>query len=60
MEVRGVEQDLMPYVGQLALPNVPIEGWIIDPYADSLLDGPGKDMLLPTNNGEIFQFDMMT
>ena len=30
MEVRDIEQDLLPYVRQLKLANVPIEGWIID------------------------------
>ena len=25
VEVRGVEQDLIPYVGQLAFPNIPME-----------------------------------
>ena len=30
MEVRGVEQNLFPYVGQLVLANVPLEAWIID------------------------------
>ena len=42
VEVRGVECDRMPYVGQLVLPSVPVEGWIIDPYVHSLLDGPYK------------------
>ena len=32
MEVRGFEQDLIPYVGQLVLANVSIEGWVIDSY----------------------------
>ena len=42
VDVRGVEQDLIPYVGQWVLANVPVEGWIIDPYEHSLLDGPGQ------------------
>ena len=28
MEGRGVEQDIVPYVGQLELANVPVEAWI--------------------------------
>ena len=44
VEVRGVEQDLIPYVGQLVLANVPIERWIIDPYEHGLLDDPGNGM----------------
>ena len=38
MEFRGIEQDIIPYVGQLELANVPIEGWIIDSDAHGLLD----------------------
>ena len=49
---RCVEQDLIPYVVELVLPNVPIEEWIID--------NPGKGMQLPTHNGEAVQFSMMT
>ena len=44
VEVRGVQQDLIPYVGHMVLPNVPVEGWIIDPYVHSLLECPGKGM----------------
>ena len=47
-------------MGQLALPNVPAEGWAIDPYIHSVLDRPGKGMGLPTHNREIVQFGMMT
>ena len=37
LEVRGVEQDLIPYIEQLKLPGVPVEGWIIGPiYVASL------------------------
>ena len=32
MEVRDIEQDFIPSVGQLELTNVPAEGWIIDPH----------------------------
>ena len=39
-ELCGVKQDLIPYVGQLVLPNVPVEGWVIDPDKHGLLDGP--------------------
>ena len=39
LEVRGVEQDLVSYMGQLELSNVLVEGWIIDTDRHSLLDG---------------------
>ena len=44
VEVRGVEKDVIPYVGQLVFSSVPVGGWIIDPYVHSLLNGPGKSM----------------
>ena len=57
MEVRGVEQDIIPYVRQLVLHSVAVEGWIID---SNVLDGPGKGMWPPTHNWGIVQFGMMT
>ena len=59
LEVRVVEQHLIPYVEQLVLSNVPGKRWVFDPYAHSLPDGPGETMYPPTHNGEIFQLDMM-
>ena len=44
VKVRGVEQDLIPYVGQLVLANVPADRWIIYPYEHSLHDGPCNGM----------------
>ena len=38
LKVRNVELDLIPYVGQLELPNVPVEEWITDPDIHSILD----------------------
>ena len=60
VEVRGVKLDLIPHVGELLLPNVPVKEWNIDPYVHSLLDGPNTGMWLPTHNGEIIQLGMMT
>ena len=60
VEVRGVEQDLMSSVGQLVFPSAAVEGWITNPYVHSLLDSAGKVMGLPTHNGEILQFGVMT
>ena len=34
-----VEQDIIPYVGQLELSNVSVKGWITDLYVHGLLDG---------------------
>ena len=44
VEVMVVDQDLIPYMGQLVLSNVPVKRWIIDPYMHRLLDGSGKGM----------------
>ena len=46
--------------GSWYLPNIPVEGWIINPQEHSLLDGPSNGMCLPTHNGGIIQFGMMS
>ena len=53
MEGRGIEQDLIPYVGQLELGNVPVEGWSIDPDVHDLLYGL-CDVCLPSHYGDVF------
>ena len=60
LEGRGVKQDLIPYVGQLKLANVPVKGWIIDPVLHGLLYSPGDVVHLPANLGEIAHSDVMT
>ena len=55
-----VSQDLIPYVGQLVLPIIPAEGWVINPYEYGLLDDPGDGVWLPLNCGEIVQFGGMS
>ena len=37
MEGMGFEEDLIPYVGQLELANVPVKRWFIDPDVNDLL-----------------------
>ena len=37
MKVKGVEQDFIPYVGQLVLDNIPVEGLTIVPYQHGLI-----------------------
>ena len=60
LEVRGAEQDLIPYVGQLKLPNVPFEGGNVIPDIDSLLDGPYNVVQLHAHHGEVFHPSLMT
>ena len=40
VDIRGVEQDLILYVWQLVLPNVPVDEWIFDLYIHGIIDGP--------------------
>ena len=56
----GGEQGLIPYVGYLLFPYVPLKCWIIDPYIHSLLDGPSKDVWIATFNGDIMYCGIMT
>ena len=37
-----------------------VEGWIIDPYIQSLFYGPAEVLILPPNNIEIFYGDLVT
>ena len=59
-EVRCIDQDLIPYVGQLEFTNVPIKGWIIDPDTHGLLDGPCGVVHLPTQYGKAVHTGVMT
>ena len=60
VEGRGIKQVLIPYVRQMELANVPIEGWIIDPVIHGLLDGLCNVMHLPTHYGKGIHPGMMT
>ena len=60
LEVRSVEQGLIPYVGQLEHPSVPVERWVIDPNIPGLLDGPCDVLRLPTHSEDIVHTGMMT
>ena len=50
MEVKCIEHNLIPFVGQLELVNVSIEEWIIDPDVHGLYDGSCNVMHLPAHN----------
>ena len=52
-EVWGIEQDLIPYMGQLVLSKVSNEEWCINLYAYNLLDGLCDVVQFSTHNGEI-------
>ena len=60
MEGRGVEQDLLSYVGILELAIVPVEGWIIYPDVHGLFYCPSDVMNLPIDYGEVVYTDVMT
>ena len=55
-----IEQDLLPYMGQLKLAYVPIEGWIIDPDVQGLLDGSCDVVFHPTYYGKVVHTEVMT
>ena len=52
VEWLGVLQNLIPNVGQLVFPQVPVKGWVIYMDKHGLLDGPGDTMCLPVHNSE--------
>ena len=60
MEGRGVLQDLIPDVGQLVLPEIPVEGSVIDSYEHGLLDGPDNPRCFPVSSGETVHTDAST
>ena len=60
LESRGIEQDLIPYMGKIELANVPIEQWIIDPDEHGLLDGPCDVVQLSSHYGEAVHTGVMT
>ena len=60
MKVRGIEQDLISYVGQLDLASVPIEEWIIDPDVYGLPDGFMTLYASPAYSGKVFHPGVMT
>ena len=49
MEGRGVLLDFIPDVGQLILPQIPVEGRFTDSYENGLLDGAGNPMYFPVH-----------
>ena len=53
MEQRGVEQDLIPYMGPIELAKAPIEEWIIDTDVHGLLEGLCDVLHLPTYYEEV-------
>ena len=57
MEGRDVLQNLIPDVGQLVFPQVPVEGWVIDMDEHGLLYSPGDGMGFPPYNEEAIHID---
>ena len=58
--VRAVEYDLIPLVGQLELPNVPVVRWIIVPDIHGFFDGSCKVVYIPIHNGQVVHPGVMT
>ena len=59
LEVWSVKQGLIPHVGQLLLPVVSVDRWIIDTDVHVILAGPWDVVRLPTHNREIIHPVMM-
>ena len=60
VEGRAVEQDIIPYVGQLELATIPFEAMIINPDVHGLLCSCCDVAHLPTHYGEVVDTDVMT
>ena len=60
MESRGVLQDIILDVWELELPQVPVEGWIIDPYEHGFLDSPDSAVCFPTHYGETVHIETVS
>ena len=59
-EFWGVKQNLIPYVWQMELAYISVKGWIIDPYVQCFFYSSAEVLVLPTNNIEVFNGDLMT
>ena len=55
-----LKQNLIPYVWQMEFAYISVKGWIIDPYIQCFFYGSAEVLVLPTNNVEIFNGDLMT
>ena len=52
-EFWGVNQNLIPNMWQMVFAHISVEGWIIDPYVQSLFYCSSLVQVLPPNNFEI-------
>ena len=49
---RGVKKNTVPYMTEIILTNILVLSWIVYPYVDGFLDGPGQPLVLPAYNVE--------
>ena len=59
-EFWDVIQNLIPYMRQMVLAYISIEGWIIHPDVNSFFYGSDEVLVLPPYNAEIFNSGVMT
>ena len=57
VEGRGVLKDLFQDVGQLVLPQVPVDGLGIDSNEHCFLDGPSNTVCFPAHDGKAVYID---
>ena len=53
-------QNLIPNMWQMVFTHISVEGWIIDPYVQSLFYCPNLVQVLPPNNFEIIDGNTVT
>ena len=56
----GVKQNLIPNMWQMVFTNISIEGWIIDPYVQSLFYCSHMVQVLPPNNVKVVVSNIVT
>ena len=56
----GVNQKLIPNMWQMVFAHISVEGWIIDPYVQSLFYCPNLVQVLPPNNFEVIDGNTVT
>ena len=59
-EFWGVNQNLIPNMWQMVFAHISVEGWIIDPYVQSLFYCSYLVQVLPPNNFEIVDGNTVT
>ena len=60
IEFWDVIQNLIPYVRQMVLAHISVEGWIVHPDVNSFFYGSDEALVLSPHNAEILNGGIMT